>query len=280
MIFGKSENVVSKIFQDGNSQEDNDNDGLKNWEEDLWRTDKNNSDTDGDGTNDGQEVKDNRNPLKPGPEDTMEIKFFAPSVSTENLSETEKISRRFFAEYLTLKQSGGLTEEKKSELINSFLSGIGTSADYKTYKISDIKISGDNSVEAIKKYGDNMEIILSNFDGFTKNELDIINEALDADFPEKLDELVEYANAYGKSAGELLKIECPYHYSQYHIDLINNFMATEYAVLEMKKIFEDPLLAMAGLKFYFEQAEKIKNIFSAMAAEFYKSGVYPAFLSY
>ena len=34
------------------AQKDTDNDGLKDWQEALWRTDKNNSDTDGDGVGD------------------------------------------------------------------------------------------------------------------------------------------------------------------------------------------------------------------------------------
>jgi hypothetical protein len=45
---------------------DPDHDGLKNWQEDLWKTDKNNPDTDEDGTFDGKEVAENRNPLKSG----------------------------------------------------------------------------------------------------------------------------------------------------------------------------------------------------------------------
>ena len=40
---------------------DTDNDGLKDWEEILWKTDPNNPDTDGDKTTDGEEIKLNRN---------------------------------------------------------------------------------------------------------------------------------------------------------------------------------------------------------------------------
>jgi hypothetical protein len=47
---------------------DSDNDGLKNWQEDLWKTGKNTADTDGDGTNDGAEVAQNRDPIKLPPD--------------------------------------------------------------------------------------------------------------------------------------------------------------------------------------------------------------------
>ena len=45
---------------------DSDHDGLRDWEEVLWKTDSKIADTDGDGTNDGDEVKAGRNPLIAG----------------------------------------------------------------------------------------------------------------------------------------------------------------------------------------------------------------------
>src|SRR2546423_718695 len=51
---------------------DSDNDGLKDWEETLWKTDPHNPDTDGDGTPDGQEVKEGRNPSVKGPNDKLD----------------------------------------------------------------------------------------------------------------------------------------------------------------------------------------------------------------
>ena len=52
-------------------QGDADKDGLKYWEEALWKTDPNNPDTDGDGTSDGQEVKEGRDPNVAGPDDKL-----------------------------------------------------------------------------------------------------------------------------------------------------------------------------------------------------------------
>ena len=45
---------------------DTDQDGLKDWEEVLWKTDPNNPDTDGDGVNDGDEVVQGRSPVGQG----------------------------------------------------------------------------------------------------------------------------------------------------------------------------------------------------------------------
>lgn len=48
---------------------DEDGDGLYDWEEILHRTDPNQSDTDRDGTSDGEEIKNGLDPLTPGPND-------------------------------------------------------------------------------------------------------------------------------------------------------------------------------------------------------------------
>ena len=52
---------------------DSDNDGLKDWEEALWKTDAHNPDTDGDGTTDNHEILAKRDPRKPGPDDEITI---------------------------------------------------------------------------------------------------------------------------------------------------------------------------------------------------------------
>ena len=53
---------------------DTDQDALLDWEEGLWHTNPNLADTDGDGTTDGEETRSNRNPLKPGPDDSLVTK--------------------------------------------------------------------------------------------------------------------------------------------------------------------------------------------------------------
>ena len=50
---------------------DSDNDGLKDWEENLYKTDPWNPDTDGDGYLDGEEINSGHNPLVKGPNDNQ-----------------------------------------------------------------------------------------------------------------------------------------------------------------------------------------------------------------
>ncbi|KKT19005.1 MAG: Thrombospondin type 3 repeat superfamily protein [Parcubacteria group bacterium GW2011_GWB1_43_8] len=66
--------LVVAMDQTSQLDKDSDGDGLKDWEELLWKTDSNKADTDGDGTNDNEEITLNRNPLKAGPNDKISDK--------------------------------------------------------------------------------------------------------------------------------------------------------------------------------------------------------------
>ncbi len=62
---------TSSVIKNKILEKDTDNDNLKDWEEALWKTDPRVADTDGDGTNDGAEIKSQRNPLVAGPNDIL-----------------------------------------------------------------------------------------------------------------------------------------------------------------------------------------------------------------
>lgn len=67
---------------------DSDNDGLKDWEEELYHTNPRNPDTDGDGYLDGEEVDSGHNPLIKAPGDKL---VFYPLPLGEKYNITEKI---------------------------------------------------------------------------------------------------------------------------------------------------------------------------------------------
>lgn len=63
-----SEEVIQQSLE---RRKDDDNDGLNNYREKLYKTDPNNPDTDSDGFTDGDEVKNHYNPLGPGKAPTL-----------------------------------------------------------------------------------------------------------------------------------------------------------------------------------------------------------------
>jgi len=58
--------VPSPIYDNSEIKNDSDGDGLSDVLEDVYKTDKNNPDTDGDGYLDGNEVENGYDPLVPG----------------------------------------------------------------------------------------------------------------------------------------------------------------------------------------------------------------------
>ena len=104
------------------SDEDTDNDGLKNWEETLWKTDKHNPDIDGDGTSDGDEIKAGRDPTRAGPDDALvgnasKLIVSENNYDPDNLNETDKFTQKFFTSYIYSRGSSPLTAASQEALV-------------------------------------------------------------------------------------------------------------------------------------------------------------------
>jgi len=89
-------------------EKDSDNDGLKDWEEDIYGTDPLNSDTDNDGFLDGEEVSSGHNPLVKAPGDKQ---VFYPLP----LGESYNVTSKLFADIETILEAYLI---QKSEYLN------------------------------------------------------------------------------------------------------------------------------------------------------------------
>lgn len=237
---------------------DTDQDGLKDWEETLWKTDPNNSDTDKDGTTDGEEVKTNRDPLKPGPNDKLEISSDLNAANTDTL--TQKLGKEFLADYLTKKGKDALTQNQKESIVNSMLLNL-TNADKEqvsiVYELKDIKTSNDSSKGTIKKYVNNMGIAFQNFNSIQKGEMTIFAEILfneNEEFPEKIEELKTNRLIYEKTVKDILKIPVPSKYADIALSLVNVLNNTAKAISKMELIYSDPAQTVLAIQEYFNES--------------------------
>src|SRR3989344_5268420 len=90
---------VSTVTTNRLLAKDTDEDGLKDWEEQLWKSDPLKPDSDSDGTPDGLEIKNGRNPTVAGPNDKLDLDTVTSKINTEteaDLSETDKFPRALF----------------------------------------------------------------------------------------------------------------------------------------------------------------------------------------
>jgi hypothetical protein len=243
---------------------DSDNDGLKDWEEALWKTDPKKIDSDNDGTTDGDEVKLNRNPLvkntaKEGqvPSDQADMEIIAANKKADEefakLSETDKLSRTFFSQYLASKSAGGadLSETNKQIILDTAIDMTETTS-IKKYYSSDIKITNDFSTTSIKNYGNNLGQAFFTGTAVEKvyNEMETLMKASDTNDEKVLADLDPIIESYNNTIAKMLLISVPQEIVYTHLNLLNDLLSLKTSLEEMKKLFSDPVLAIGGIDRY------------------------------
>lgn len=253
------DNVVQKQAFNSVTKKDSDNDGLKDWEEELWGTDPNNSDTDGDGTNDGDEINENRDPLKAGPDDVLDVNTLTAKTNTGNTSQksielttTDKFAQDFFTEYLSLKDSEGVVDEYgKSLLIESAISKIIDSDNSLIrYTNSDLNISDRTDEDFVRNYGNTLGGIVFDNSPNTDNESDILNNIIANGDKEEVKKLDIIINAYRNTAKDMLLVSVPKDIVSGHINLIESIEQVSKYIEDIGTINEDPIRAIAGIEGY------------------------------
>lgn len=140
---------------------DSDGDGLKDWEEAIYKTDSKNSDTDGDGAKDGDEIAENRDPKRAGPDDILHEKP-AREISSypllEKISEKGNMTEALFQYVLQTKGAAFFNKKNiksiSSELAQSIKQFQEKEIPFSEHAIpdSEIIISDDESDMGIKNY--------------------------------------------------------------------------------------------------------------------------------
>ncbi len=243
---------------------DTDNDGLKDWEEALWKTDPNNPDTDKDGILDGAEVKLNRDPVKAGPNDQLETEKGSNDASSDTL--TDRIGKEFLIDYLARKGKDNLTDSQKKTIVNSMITKLINPSEEQTsvaYELKDIKTSDDNSKEAVKKYANEMGVAFQNFNSIETAEMAILSEILfneEEEFPEKIEELKANRLVYEKTVKDTLKIIAPKKYENVSLDITNTLNETAKNIAKMEIIYTDPAQTTIAIQNYFDESKNTIQI--------------------
>lgn len=204
---------------------DTDGDGLKDWEELLYKSDPTNSDSDGDGTTDGAEVKASRDPAKAAPDD-----FMTPAAAEDPTSPYASFKRNYGTE-------GNLTRALVEQFIDSesivpFLqldaSTVGseklaayiaefteTAPTFSEAAIPDsrIKLSADGSPTAIRDYFNAVaaayEKRISALPALSRNDIEITSEFLKQQNPKVLARLDPFIAAIKKLRSDIEAVATP-----------------------------------------------------------------------
>jgi len=285
----KDENLVSNDpseSQQNNVEElDTDKDGLADWKEALWKTDVKNPDTDGDGTLDGEEVKINRNPTKPFPNDQLteeEIKSLSGTVGDSSLqfnqvSKTDELMESFLMQYVLQKSlnDGILDESAKEALMQSVLGETSLKLPFKTYTMADIKISTSDDAISIKQYGNDMGAIVKKYDPQI-NMLEIaplLKKSVETKDVGGLVALKDIVEKYSNMINESLKISTPKSAVNSHLDFINGASRVAEMFLGVYRSTEDPLSGLIAIGDFQNTISKLENTNSSITSYFQKKGV-------
>jgi len=243
---------LSNIEIKNKSKIDSDFDGLKDWEEGLWKTDPNNFDTDGDGTSDGDEVKQNRNPLVKGPDDYLTNNSFFENNINQNIikktTETDQIAKDLIKGFIGLKQSDYLNSDNQEKLINSITEKRFNSVDYfsKKYDLSNLNIVVD-SIENQESYFNNIRNLLLKTSDLVDDTI-VLGEFIMKNKNGDVDDLNKSLEIYKSIQTDLIKMDVIKKVSLIHVEVINIMSDIINNVTKMKYFYKDPVGAVVGLK--------------------------------
>ena len=235
----------------GGSTADTDDDGLRDWEENLWGTSPIRADTDNDGTTDGEEVENYRNPLMKGPEDQLDnLKIaYINKKYQKNYEKSEEgaASARFSAALFNELSSASLeTDEDISNFIDNTIESTKNSIElHSIFDSENVRVFTETDKEKLKEYGtqvsDNVTLPLIAL-GINDGEI-------------KTSDMAEIYNLISQNVFE---IEAPAALRKEHTDMANNFNKFYQALLFLERTDTDPVASVSAYS-QIEELQKNQN---------------------
>lgn len=270
------------------AKKDSDGDGLPDWEELLYGTNPNTTDTFHLGMGDGEAVAKGLIVPKAIAEVSVatstrsaptDINYAAAGIAapTEG-SLTDSFAKDFFTLYAQKKQSNGgadLTDadisDIESQALNSLALAIAPATDFKS--ASDLTVSG-TGVEALESFAVQAEAVLNkNTSEATSSELFYLRNAVQNNDTAALAHLLSIAKAYRDSAAGLAALPVPEELAADDLALINAMMHVSGIVTDLARVNIDPLTAMLALQQYVSAAQSLGEAFINIGTDYSEAGI-------
>lgn len=229
-----------------NLQGDADNDGLKDWEESIFRTDKSNADTDGDGTKDGDEIAQGRDPTVHGPKDTI-IPAKAPAI--ENIG-PENITRDFTENFLRepigqiLAGQSAAVNPEYVEAYTDRLLRRSLLAEAPKIVLADIHVIQKPTEKDIILYFQSFEKIFKELEAREESEIDVVVRAFKDQNYEQLKKIDKRIGMYSTALEKLRFFPTPLVAAEFQVKVINYLHKFALATEIMRNAEIDPIQAM------------------------------------
>lgn len=250
---------------------DSDKDSLSNWEESIYGTNATNSDTDGDGYLDGEEVLSGHDPVKKGPNDFL-VRSIGPERKIQTATDAfAKIALQNLLNNSQIQDLSDISpEELDAKLKESFGNDPSLAADFQKEMrkvlydyipigLDDkIKISNQSTEQSLKQYTDQIIKISSEssekYGAFQLSQ--IVSDAYTKKDLTKIDGAISYYHALYE---KLLATPAPKDIASLHREGLLLFYETA-KILEATKDWEsDSVRALVSMRKYSEWIEKMKS---------------------
>ncbi len=257
---------------------DTDGDGLKDWEEELWKTDAHTADTDGDGTNDSDEITAGRNPLVKAPDDSLDAEAIKTKINQprpEDETPTARFSREFFGRYLELKRRNGgkIPPEALATLIEDAIADAPRIAESKSYIAVDLSLVS-SSKQTLHTYGNDLGTAIAEHSSEGMEDvLAILGRSLEEGQEEELARLAVPIDAYKGFIERLLVIPVPASAVPAHRVILTASDGVQKGLMGVKNLYSDPLNVLPSLTLFQESAQKLADGFKLLQALFIREGI-------
>lgn len=257
---------------------DPDNDGLKNWQEDIYHTDPRNPDSDGDGYLDGEEVASGYDPTIKAPNDALAgTDKNAPRQAPKNLT-------AYLAQILSQKISAGEIDPSSlnkvdaqndptipynKEVMNDALAQIGQRA--KEYfalpPMASNTITSSSSVSTASAiaYLSQINIIFkTHIDEIKKlhtGEIEMLKKTIDS---KDTSAVSVYASEYQGVIAEMKGIDAPLYMIAWHNDMLTTLSVLVKIFEAVKDFQNDPAMAAAAIESYMPVVERLQALSEKM----------------
>lgn len=263
---------------------DSDNDGLKDWEEELYGTDPEKADTDGDKTPDGEEIRLNRDPLKKGPDDKVRQPSaydnaynLQPTTYNDNL--TYNLTKSILESGVlgAIDQSGDISSTDFLQKIN-LPDGIDPEILFQSTPFitkSNLLTAADNGPQAVIKYFDSLSAVYQkDYVPQSKiSDLLVLVTAMQSENYAKLAELDPLIAALGKTIADAKKIPVPPDYKDFAVREINYLIKTKRMIEIFRNTESDPLATALIFKKRVELMQEIVEFHLATRKELDAKGI-------
>lgn len=262
-------------------EDDADKDGLKTWEETLFRTNPEKADTDGDGISDGKEIAEGADPRDPSPNARL-----APESQTgnaaQNLNEPANLTRYMTdllrTEYVARQiahPNPSIDPERVGEtLASQTLDHFQNIAQQKKFTEKDIIVTDASDKNAAEAYIARVNALTNRTIKPLESPnaiLALFMNALEKEEFEGLTALDSHVGAYSQFFTDARGISVPRDFLAIHLDYLNTAARQEKALAFMKNAERDAIGSLLAFREYLDSVERFGKIAENAALAYQKS---------